>query len=113
MFLARVAPVRLEGCYFSSFLFFTGANGEIFLLLDYEASNIGLALFGNFFGGGVPEERVDGFGNHDPGSGRYEQAKSDWDVVHKGRAWAEKCNGKPKSKAVILRSIERHLNGIG
>ena len=25
---------------------------------------------------------VDGFGNHDPGSGRYEQAKSDWDVIH-------------------------------
>ncbi|MEZ5493022.1 MAG: Eco29kI family restriction endonuclease [Pseudomonadales bacterium] len=56
---------------------------------------------------------VDGFGNHDPGSGRYEQAKSDWDVIHSGRGWAEKCNGKPKAKSVILRNIDNHLNGIG
>ncbi len=56
---------------------------------------------------------VDGFGNHDPGSGRYEQAKSDWDVIHKGRAWAEKCNGKSKSKVSILRNIERHFSAIG
>ncbi len=28
---------------------------------------------------------VDGFGNHDPGRGRYEQAKSDWDIIHPGR----------------------------
>ena len=31
---------------------------------------------------------VDGFGNHDPGKGRYEQARSDWDVIHSGRPWA-------------------------
>lgn len=37
---------------------------------------------------------VDGFGNHDPGSGRYEQAKSEWDVLHPGRAWAERLKGK-------------------
>ena len=55
---------------------------------------------------------VDGFGNHDPGSGRYEQARSDWDVVYKGRSWAEKCNGKSKSKTTILFDIEHHLNGI-
>ena len=30
---------------------------------------------------------LDGFGNHDPGKGRYEQAKSDWDVIHPGRVW--------------------------
>lgn len=37
---------------------------------------------------------VDGFGNHDPGSGRYNQAKSEWDVLHPGRAWAQKLRGK-------------------
>ena len=37
---------------------------------------------------------IDGFGNHDPGSGRYEQAKSDWDVLHPGRKWAAKLKGK-------------------
>jgi hypothetical protein len=38
---------------------------------------------------------VDGFGNHDPGRGCYEQAKSDWDVIHPGRPWADRCNGVP------------------
>lgn len=36
---------------------------------------------------------IDGFGNHDPGKGRYEQAKSEWDVLHPGRVWAERLNG--------------------
>ncbi len=35
--------------------------------------------------------RIDGFGNHDPGRGRYQQKKSPWDVLHPGRSWAEKC----------------------
>jgi hypothetical protein len=29
-----------------------------------------------------------GFGNHDPGSGRYNQKRSGWDEVHPGRPWA-------------------------
>jgi len=37
---------------------------------------------------------IDGFGNHDPGSGRYEQAMSEWDVLHPGRPWAENLRGK-------------------
>lgn len=56
---------------------------------------------------------VDGFGNHDPGSGRYEQAKSDWDVIHEGRAWASKCNGKHAEKSVIIDNILLHLQKIG
>lgn len=56
---------------------------------------------------------VDGFGNHDPGGGRYEQAKSDWDIIHAGRSWAEKCNGRPKDKRIILANIERHFKSIG
>lgn len=34
--------------------------------------------------------RIDGFGNHDPGAGRYNQARSSWDIIHPGRKWAEK-----------------------
>jgi hypothetical protein len=34
---------------------------------------------------------VDGFGNHDPGKGRYNQMRSKWDTIHPGRAWALKC----------------------
>jgi len=33
---------------------------------------------------------LDGFGNHDPGSGRYKQQVSPWDVLHPGRSWAAK-----------------------
>lgn len=56
---------------------------------------------------------VDGFGNHTPGMGRFEQAKSDWDVIHPGREWAAKCKGRPTDKREILNNIERHLKDIG
>jgi hypothetical protein len=32
----------------------------------------------------------DGFGNHDPGKGRYNQMRSRWDTLHPGRSWLEK-----------------------
>ncbi len=48
---------------------------------------------------------IDGFGNHDPGSGRYEQAMSDWDVCHPGRSWAKKCKGKHAAKSKLLKNI--------
>ena len=41
--------------------------------------------------------KIDGFGNHDPGSGRYNQAKSEWDIIHPGRPWADKCIGTSSS----------------
>jgi hypothetical protein len=56
---------------------------------------------------------LDGFGNHDPGKGRYEQAKSDWDVIHPGRVWAERCNGIPKERSVVEAIIDRHFQQIG
>jgi hypothetical protein len=55
---------------------------------------------------------VDGFGNHDPGSGRYEQARSDWDVIHPGRKWALKCNGTPRKRDAILSDISNHLSKL-
>jgi hypothetical protein len=56
---------------------------------------------------------VDGFGNHDPGSGRYEQARSDWDVLHPGRSWADKCKGKSSSRAEIENKIKLHFSALG
>lgn len=44
---------------------------------------------------------IDGFGNHDPGKGRYKQAKSDWDILHPGRSWAAKCDGESLSLADV------------
>ena len=33
---------------------------------------------------------LDGFGNHDPGSGRHKGKMTMWDCLHPGRAWAAK-----------------------
>jgi len=42
---------------------------------------------------------VDGFGNHDPGKGRYNQQISAWDTIHSGRDWAKKLQqGKPEEE---------------
>lgn len=54
---------------------------------------------------------VDGFGNHDPGKGRYEQAKSDWDILHPGRKWAEKCKGIPNKKTDIVARVKKYCDG--
>lgn len=55
---------------------------------------------------------LDGFGNHTPGKGRFMQAKSDWDVVHPGRIWADKCTGRSKPKDRIISNIEKHLESL-
>ena len=56
---------------------------------------------------------VDGFGNHTPGNGRFEQSKSQWDVLHPGRAWAERCKGVVPKKEQILRQIAAHMAILG
>lgn len=48
---------------------------------------------------------IDGFGNHDPGKGRYEQAKSEWDVLHPGRVWAGRLKGTPADQNKIEEKI--------
>ena len=55
---------------------------------------------------------VDGFGNHDPGGGRYNQQKSAWDVLHPGRSWAEKCALNMKTKEQIENEVRKHLASI-
>ena len=55
---------------------------------------------------------LDGFGNHDPGGRRYEQSKSDWDVVHPGRIWAERCKGPTRTRDQIVSGIEPFLSKI-
>jgi hypothetical protein len=49
---------------------------------------------------------VDGFGNHDPGQGRYNQSPSEWDTLHPGRSWAKKLMGKrPTTKAIVAKIV--------
>lgn len=55
---------------------------------------------------------VDGFGNHDPGNGRYKQSRSQWDVLHVGRAWADKCTGTPPSLEIIFADVLQHLKKL-
>ncbi len=55
---------------------------------------------------------IDGFGNHDPGSGRYNQAKSEWDVLHPGRPWAARLRGESPSLTQVVDKLRQALSGI-
>jgi hypothetical protein len=52
---------------------------------------------------------LDGFGNHDPGSGRYNQAKSSWDILHPGRPWVERLTGESQSLDSVVAKIQQFL----
>lgn len=52
---------------------------------------------------------LDGFGNHDPGAGRYNQQRSAWDVIHPGRPWAAKLKPNFRSEGDILKNIAEFL----
>ncbi|WP_279354739.1 Eco29kI family restriction endonuclease [Frankia canadensis] len=48
---------------------------------------------------------VDGFGNHVPGSGRYDGRPSFWDILHPGRPWVLKLTGTPKFTRSEVRAL--------
>jgi hypothetical protein len=54
---------------------------------------------------------LDGFGNHDPGSGRYNGMRPPWHVVHSGIAWAAKCQHHSKSVEDFFRDIAAFRKG--
>lgn len=51
---------------------------------------------------------LDGFGNHDPGKGRYNQQKSPWDTLHPGRTWADRL----QPNATTLQTIEAQVKSF-
>lgn len=53
--------------------------------------------------------RIDGFGNHDPGSGRYNQQRSPWDAIHPGRPWAEKLRDPASPIGKIEESAAQYI----
>jgi hypothetical protein len=53
---------------------------------------------------------IDGFGNHDPGAGRYGGLRPLWDVLHPGRHWAEKCKQRSENCEEIGRRIIDYFN---
>jgi len=52
---------------------------------------------------------LDGFGNHDPGKGRYGGQRPGWDEVHPGRAWATKCQPSRLSAVEWRAAIREYL----
>lgn len=55
---------------------------------------------------------IDGFGNHDPGSGRYKGQRPRWDVLHPGRAWAAKCAAREENEKEIIRDAMNFFSTI-
>jgi hypothetical protein len=50
-----------------------------------------------------------GFGNHDPGKGRYNQQRSPWDTLHPGRTWADKLQPNTKSAEQIAEEVRKAI----
>jgi hypothetical protein len=53
--------------------------------------------------------KIDGFGNHDPGSGRYNQQRSPWDVIHPGRPWAAKLQPPSADEHAVREGAAEYL----
>lgn len=53
---------------------------------------------------------IDGFGNHDPGSGRYNGARPNWDTLHPGREWANKCAPSKLTEDQIRQQVAEYWN---
>lgn len=52
---------------------------------------------------------IDGFGNHDPGSGRYQGQIPRWDVLHPGRSWAARCQPRSETPESLRMTVETYL----
>lgn len=55
-------------------------------------------------------KKIDGFGNHDPGKGRYNQKRSLWDTLHPGREWAYKLNESDYSDFEVFEKVQKYLD---
>ncbi len=54
---------------------------------------------------------IDGFGNKDPGRRRATQYRSPWDVLHRGRLFAEKLAEPPLPIEFLVQRIDDYLAG--
>lgn len=52
---------------------------------------------------------LDGFGNHDPGRGRYNGLRPLWDHLHRGRDWADRCMPREEVEADVFTRIEDYM----
>ncbi len=44
---------------------------------------------------------IEGFGNHDPGSGRRNMRRPHWDIIHPGRPWAAKLKAAQTLEEIV------------
>lgn len=85
------------------FMIFEGESSDMISTLEAALIKWKKPLWNSF---------LDGFGNHTPGQGRFDQSKSDWDVIHPGRAWAKKCKGRTPTKQSLVSGIERYMKTV-
>ena len=52
---------------------------------------------------------LDGFGNHDPGKGRYAGMTPQWDTLHPGRAWASRLQPNTNTATELTKRVEDYL----
>lgn len=52
---------------------------------------------------------LDGFGNHNPGSGRYNGERPLWDMVHPGRYWAPRLRERKETAEQIGQRVIEYL----
>lgn len=52
---------------------------------------------------------IEGFGNHNPGKGRYEGKRPLWDVLHPGRGWVMKLVERTETAVQIAQMARSHL----
>jgi hypothetical protein len=55
---------------------------------------------------------IDGFGNHDPGKGRYMGTVPKWDTLHPGRPWAAKCQARSETPEMMIVQLENYFQKI-
>lgn len=53
---------------------------------------------------------LDGFGNHDPGKGRYNGLRPLWDHLHPGRDWATRCAVRDETIPEVERRLADYLS---
>lgn len=54
---------------------------------------------------------ADGFGNNDPGRGRWNQRRSQWDTLHPGREWAVNLRDREETAADVIDAIMTFRSG--
>ena len=100
--IKQAASLRLSD-FCCRFMILSGIEGDLAVPVEAELIRRFKPLLNTI---------VDGFGNHDPGSGRYEQAKSEWDILHPGRLWTKRLKGKSPRLDNILRKISEYEKSL-